>query len=112
MKQLYCFLTLLLTPFALLAQQPGKTAPQGAAIGSKELLQAGYSCRETPSTYQLSADSVLQGLDKSQVPTGILYDRTAGTAYLDLFNRAHNDLDTSSVQHFLQAYYELRMATY
>lgn len=98
MKQLFFFLFLLLLPIVLLAQRPSGSAPAIAGIPPG----GGYSYPETRSTYQLRADSALQALDKSQAVTGILYDRVAGTAYLDLFNRAHNDLDTSNVYHFLQ----------
>ena len=85
MKQLYFFLFLLLLPVALLAQRSGdvtSAAAGGGGIPPGEL----YYCPETRSTYQIRADSALQALDKTQMPTGILYDRTAGTAYLDLFN--------------------------
>ena len=87
MKQLYFFLFLLLLPVALLAQRPGGGATSAAAGGGGGIPPGElYYCPETRSTYQLRADSALQALDKTQVPTAILYDRTAGTAYLDLFN--------------------------
>ena len=85
MKQLYFFLFLLLLPVALLAQRSGdvtSAAAGGGGIPPGDL----YYCPETRSTYQIRADSALQALDKTQVPTTILYDRTAGTTYLDLFN--------------------------
>lgn len=109
MKHLSLLLLVLLMPASLLAQQSGNKASPG---GGQPPVQQPYFCFERPTAYQLRADSVLQPLDKSQVPSGILYDRTAGTAWLDIFNRGHNDADTSNANHWLQAYYELRMATY
>lgn len=67
---------------------------------------------ETPSHFQHQADSLLQYLDKSQVPTGILYDRVATMASLDVFGQSYGDADTSGVNHFMQAYYELHVADY
>ena len=75
-------------------------------------VQRFYVCHETVSQQQHLADSLLQALDKSQIPTQILYDRVAALAALDVFNRVYNDPDTSGVHHFLQAYYELHMADY
>ena len=86
MKQLFLFLFLLAAPIALLAQR--SSAVTSAAVGGGGGIPPAeiYYCPETQSTYQIRADSALQALDKTQMPTGILYDRTAGTAYLDLFN--------------------------
>jgi pimeloyl-ACP methyl ester carboxylesterase len=67
---------------------------------------------ETPSGFQLHADSMMANLDKSQITTNVLYDRVAGMAALDVFNRSYNDPDTSSVNHFMQAYYEMNVAPY
>ena len=53
---------------------------------------------ETPSHFQHQADSLLQYLDKSQVPTGILYDRVASMASLDVFGQSYGDADTSGVK--------------
>lgn len=87
MKQLFLFLFLLAAPIALLAQLPSGGVTLAAAGGGGGIPPAEiYYCPETQSTYQIRADSALQALDKTQMPTGILYDRTAGTAYLDLFN--------------------------
>ena len=87
MKQLFLFLFLLAAPTALLAQRPSGGVISAAAGGGGGIPPGEiYSCQETRSIYQLRADSALQFLDKNQVPSGILYDRTAGTAYLDLFN--------------------------
>ena len=69
-----------------------------------------YSCQETISRQQRVADSLMQHLDKSQIPTRVLYDRVAGLAALDVFNRVYDDPDTSDVHHFLQGYYEVHVA--
>jgi hypothetical protein len=71
-----------------------------------------YRCTEAVSRQQRTADSLLLALDKSQIPTHILYDRVAPLARLDGFNLNYNNPDTSSVQHYLQAYYELHQADY
>lgn len=71
-----------------------------------------YTCTETVSRQQHLADSLLQPLDKSQIPTHILYDRVAPQAKLEVFNLRNNNPDTSGVHHFLQAYYELHQADY
>ncbi|GAA3931804.1 hypothetical protein GCM10022406_16080 [Hymenobacter algoricola] len=71
---------------------------------------------EPLSGWQRRADSLLAPLDKTPVTgsggTSVLYDRVAGLASLDVFNLASSDADTSSFSHFLQAYYELRCASY
>ena len=54
----------------------------------------------------------MANLDKSQISTGVLYDRVAGMAALDVFNLCYNNPDTSSVSHFLQAYYEMHVTPY
>ena len=71
-----------------------------------------YQCTEPVSRQQRTADSLLLPLDKSQIPTQILYDRVAPMALLDGFNLHYNNPDTSDVHHFLQAYYELHQADY
>lgn len=71
-----------------------------------------YSCTEPIGRPQHRADSLLQALDKSQIPTHVLYDRVFGLAGLDVFNRVYNNPDTSDVHHYLQAYYEMHMADY
>ena len=62
------------------------------------------------SGFQLTADSMLQYLDKSPIITGLLYDRVYQDARLDIFNLYQTD--TSSYTHFLQANYELYSAAY
>lgn len=88
MKQLFLFLFLLAAPTVLLAQRPSGATSAAAAPGGGGGIPPVefYSCQEALSLYQLRADSALQLLGKNQVSSGILYDRTAGTAYLDLFN--------------------------
>ena len=73
-----------------------------------------YSCVEALSQTQRDNDQRMASLDKSRIPTGILYDRVAGLAGLELFNISGTTgvLDCSSTNHFLQAYYEMHAANY
>ena len=71
-----------------------------------------YRCAEPVGGGQHRADSLLALLDKSQIPTGILYDRVPALAQLRVFGQPAGNADTTGVQHFLQAYYELRAAAY
>lgn len=61
-------------------------------------------------------DRFLQYLDKSQVPTGILYDRVPPIAELDtlsgVINNNTNPAIKTSSFHFLQAWQELYNASY
>ncbi|MCO5239004.1 MAG: T9SS type A sorting domain-containing protein [Chitinophagaceae bacterium] len=59
-------------------------------------------------TYTKMADSLLFPVSKSQITTGILYDRVMPFAGLHAFNNT----DTSSYLHFFQAYSELYSAAY
>lgn len=61
-------------------------------------------------SYRARLDSLLAALDKTQVPTGILYDRVFPTARLDAFGQTA--ADTSLYPHFLQANQELWYAAY
>lgn len=61
-------------------------------------------------TFQGKADYILQNLDKSQIPTQILYDRVFPLARLDAFNKGTSD--TSSYDHFIQAVSELYHSSY
>lgn len=109
MKRLsHFFFLLLLCSGPLLAQKTATPTPKAANRWFWSV------CVEDRGSYQQRADSMLAALDRTEVyaTSGYLYDRTAGTAYLDLFNHAHNDVDTSNIHHFLQAYYELRVANY
>ncbi len=56
------------------------------------------------------ADYHLQNVDKTQIPTQILYDRVFPFARLDAFNQGRQD--TSSHEHFIQTLFELRNASY
>ena len=103
MKQLLLFL---LTLCAL----PGRA--QFGAIDGPGPVEFGYHCTEAVSRHQHDADSLLQALDKSQIPTHILYDRVPNLARLDWFNQLSGNPDTSSASHFMQAYYELHAAAY
>lgn len=101
--------TLVLLVFSGLtrAQSPDTTSAGRAALPINS-----NTCTEAVSGFQHKADSLLQRLDKTQVPTGILYDRVSSQAALHAFNRANGNADTSNVNHFLQAYYELHAADY
>lgn len=74
------------------------------------------SSQESKSLYQQIADRYYQHLDKSQIPTGILYDRIAKVAELDtLSDVIHNNTNPAiktSALHFLQAWQELYDASY
>lgn len=109
MKHLLLLLLLTLT-VPCLAQRVGGVTTN--AIGTQPPAELPYSCNEAISRHQHNADSLLQALDKSQIPTHVLYDRVSAMAALDVFNHVHNDPDTSGVHHFLQAYYEMHMADY
>ncbi|MDZ7896975.1 MAG: hypothetical protein U5N85_02945 [Arcicella sp.] len=56
-----------------------------------------------------ASDYAFAPLDKSYVTSKILYDRVFHNADLQFFN---TQTDTSSAQHFLQAYYELYLSNY
>src|SRR5260221_10362320 len=56
-----------------------------------------------------SADSMMVNLNKTYITTGILYDRVAALAGLDLFN---SQTDTSNYSLFTQAYFEMFYASY
>nr|MDQ2770014.1 T9SS type A sorting domain-containing protein [Bacteroidota bacterium] len=62
-------------------------------------------------SYRFRLDSLLTALNKSQVPTGILYDRVFPLARLDVFGQ-RPAADTSRFAHFLQANQELWQASY
>jgi len=61
--------------------------------------------------YKAGIDAYLLNLNKSQIPTGILYDRAYPLAGLHQFNKGGIS-DTSSYAHFKQAYFELYEANY
>ena len=67
-------------------------------------------CAENVSSYQARADSVQALLDKTQIPTGILYDRVSRAAGLVGFNAVAPD--TSDFGHFRQAIYDLHASAY
>ena len=63
---------------------------------------------ETRSDFTLLVDSLIANLDKSRIPTGILYDRVASAAGLHTFNQNM----ASSASHLFQSYFDLRQASY
>lgn len=60
------------------------------------------------------ADYQLQNLNKTLIPTGILYDRVFPFANADEYTGlpAFTNIDTTSAGHFTQAYYEMYNSTY
>jgi len=65
---------------------------------------------QTQKNFTQTADSCLINLDKSNITTGIFYDRVYPFAGLSVFN--DNYADTSSYSHFIQGYSELFNAAY
>ncbi|UKJ07135.1 hypothetical protein [Solitalea lacus] len=63
------------------------------------------------STYLQETANILLPIDKSKVPTGILYDRVFNLAGLERFTGVLGS-DTSDIDHFHQAYYELYSSAY
>jgi Putative serine esterase (DUF676) len=75
---------------------PGPTDPQP------------YIPVEMRSSYTQLVDSLISPLDKSRIPTGILYDRVLPMMDLHRFTQ----YSTSSASHLFQSYFELYMAAY
>ena len=90
MKLLFTFSLLILASMTLFAQVPSCNAP-------------------TP--YAEDAHNTLKNLDKSQIPTGILYEEVFPWADLDIYD-ASSITDTTSLYHFFQAYSELFYSNY
>jgi len=67
-------------------------------------------------TYTQTVDSLFQHLNRDYITTGVLYDRVFPFAALDVFNQPWEGIestpDTSSFKHYLQAYSELRRASF
>ncbi len=63
------------------------------------------------SDYQDDLDSRFAALDKSQIPTGVLYSRVFPAAQLLTFNQ-NGQQDVSSAGHFRQSYWELYNSLY
>lgn len=61
-------------------------------------------------TYTEFIDNEMRFLDKSEITTGILYDRVNSLAGLSDFNITQ--ADTSSNKHFRQSYFEMKVAAY
>jgi hypothetical protein len=64
---------------------------------------------DTP--YKETAYNILKNLDKSQVPTGILYEKVLPLANLYEYT-GNTDTDTTHTDHFLQAYAELYLSKF
>ena len=69
------------------------------------------TAQSSPYGYAQAVDSLLQSVDKTAITSGLLYDRAFPQARLDLFNQI-GSVDTTSPDHFEQAYYELFQAAY
>lgn len=82
----------------------------------QNVITAAASVQDSRSIYQQDLDRFLQYLDKSQIPTGILYDRVPPIAELDtlsgVINNNTNPAIKTSSFHFLQAWQELYNASY
>ncbi|WP_299291991.1 T9SS type A sorting domain-containing protein [uncultured Mucilaginibacter sp.] len=65
---------------------------------------------QTQKNYTQTADSCMSNLNKSNITTGIFYDRVYPFSGLSVFN--DNYADTSSNSHYLQGYNELYNAAY
>ena len=107
--------------YPALSQTQGRVAPgavvpppaEGAGTGGGGVIidpPLVVYCAENVSNYQARADSVQALLDKTQVPTGILYDRVSRSAGLVGFNATAPD--TSDFGHFRQAIYDLHASAY
>ena len=64
-----------------------------------------------PTPYPQLAYEMLKNLDKSQIPTGVLYEYAFPVAELDFYDGTATT-DTSNYSHFLQSYYELYNSTF
>jgi len=69
-----------------------------------------YNIFAQTSEYTHFTDSLFQHLNKTEITTGILYDRVFPVTSLHSFNR--NYADTSSNSYFIQAYKEMYRAAY
>jgi hypothetical protein len=67
---------------------------------------------QSPLTFTQAMDSLLAPLDKSRIPTGILYERVEPFANIDLFNISSPDPFISEYSFFCQTYFELYNAAY
>lgn len=65
----------------------------------------------TPIPYNKRAYEILENLDKTQIPTGVLYENVFPWAEVEFFDGTAN-ADTSNTLHFMQAYTELYNSTY
>ena len=110
MRTRFLFSLLLLSSgLSSLAQQAPGT--QGArAVVPVEPPTPTYIPPPIPGSYRYRMDSLLTTLNKTQVPTAILYDRVFPLARLDVFGQTA--ADTSRFEHFLQANQELYYASY
>ena len=62
--------------------------------------------------YKQFADFKLQNLNKSIIPTGILYDRVMPMADIERYKQLDQFTNTTGPRHWMQAYYELINASY
>ena len=114
MKHFYLFGLALLLSWPALAQRRGSTAPlPPKGIAAKVAPGGGVDPvyvvpEQTPWSHVV--DSMLQYVDKSQIPSGILYDRVLPLAGLPYFDRFR--ADTTSATHLRQAYLELFISAY
>lgn len=93
---------LLASNYLSMAQRPTLNVVQPPAYSFPPAPAAG--------AYRFRTDSIMVALDKTQIPTGVLYDRVFPLSRLDVFGQ--NTTDTSRFEHFLQANQELWYASY
>jgi hypothetical protein len=65
----------------------------------------------SPTSYNRTAYKILRNLNKSQIPTSVLYEYAYPLAEVDYYNGDSNT-DTSTYSHFVQSYYELYRSTF
>lgn len=76
------------------------------------ILSASYGQANVDFSYTQMVDTLMGPLNKSQITTGILYDRVFPFAGLHSFNTLYGNPDTSSYNHFYQSYSEIYNAAY
>jgi hypothetical protein len=79
-------------------------------VASMNLFAQVPSCN-APIPYAEEGHQILKNLDKSQVPTGILYEEVFPWADLELYD-ATSITDSSTFNHFFQSYAELYYSSY
>ena len=66
---------------------------------------------DAPVPYNRQAYDMLKNLDKTQIPTGVLYESVYPWAELEFYDGSATS-DTSNTSHFMQAYTEMYNSTF